>query len=157
MLPLRAAVEVLRIRLRETLREEEGGVYGVGVSGGLRRWPKGAYTTRVAFGCDPARADALIALALEEIRRLQTEGPRPVDLAKVKEIQLRTYERGQKENPFWLGNLEFRVRNGLDPAGILTFPERVKGLSADQVRAAARRYFAAENQVIARLEPLAAK
>ncbi len=155
LLPLRAAVEVLRIRLRETLREEQGGVYGVGVSGALQRWPRNAFASRVAFGCDPARADALIQTALDEIHRLQTEGPRAEDLAKVKEIQRRGFEKGRKENPFWLANLEFRVRNGLDPEGILNYPARVDALTAGQVRAAAKRYFAGTNRLTARLEPLA--
>lgn len=152
-LPLQMAVEVLRIRLRETLREEEGGVYGVGVSGHLQRWPKGAYACRVAFTCDPGRADQLISLVLEEIRRLQQKGPRAEDLAKVRQIALRSFERGQKENPFWLGNLEFRVRHDLDPRDILSYPDRVRTLTGRKVAEAARRYFAMDNLLIARLEP----
>ncbi|MCP5520692.1 MAG: insulinase family protein [Verrucomicrobiales bacterium] len=156
-LPVGAAVEVLRIRLRETLREEQGGVYGVGVSGGIQRWPKGTYSGRIAFGCDPARIDELVGVALAEVRSLQETGPRPEDLAKVKEIQLRTFERGQRENPFWLGNLEFRVRNDLDPAGILRFPDRVRDLTPEQVRNAARTVFSTGNLVTARLEPAGTK
>lgn len=154
-LPVQAAVEVLRIRLRETLREEQGGVYGVGVSGGIQRWPKGTYSGSIAFGCAPDRIDELVAVALGEVRRLLQEGPRTDDLAKVKEIQLRTHERGQRENPFWLGNLEFRVQNDLDPAGILSFPDRVERLTQDQVRDGARLVFSFTNLVTARLEPAA--
>lgn len=154
-LPVQAAVEVLRIRLRETLREEQGGVYGVGVNGSIQRWPKGAYAGRITFGCKPERIDELTAVALAEIRKLQEEGPRAEDLAKVGEIQLRTFERGLKENPFWLGNLEFRVSNDLDPASILSFPDRVRSLTAEAVRDAARRVFSSENLVTARLEPAA--
>jgi zinc protease len=151
--PLRAAVDVLRIRLREELREDLGGVYGVGISGDLQRWPKGAYSGGVQFGCNPARVDDLIAAALREIQRLQDDGPSDVNLAKVKEQHLRDFEVGVKENPYWLNNLVFRAQNGLDLSAILDFPEKPKNLTADAVQRAARRYFATNNLFIAKLLP----
>lgn len=153
MLRLRVAIEVLRIRLRETLREEQGGTYGVSVSGGIERWPVENFTCSISFGCAPDRVDSLIALAAAEVARLQAEGPRADDLAKVKETQLRTFERGVKENPFWLGNLAFRAQHGLDPEDLLSFPERVKALEGEAVRDAAQRYFATDNRLVAKLYP----
>lgn len=150
---LRAAVEVLRIRLRETLREEQGGTYGVSVSGGIERWPVEQFTSSISFGCAPDRVESLIELAMAEVHRLQEEGPSAEDLAKVKETQLRAFERGIKENPFWLGNLAFRAQYGLDPEAVLGFPERVKALTGEAVREAAQRYFATDNWLVAELYP----
>jgi zinc protease len=150
---LRAAVDVLRIRLREELREDLGGVYGVGVSGNLSRWPKGTYSSGIQFGCDPARADDLIEVALREVRRLQEEGPSEVNLAKIREQHLREFEVGIKENPFWINNLMFRAQHALPLDGLLDFPDKARHLTADAVRDAARRYFAADNRFIARLIP----
>jgi zinc protease len=151
--PLRAAVDVLQIRLREELREDLGGVYGVGVSGNLNRWPKGTYSSGIQFGCDPARADDLIEVALREIRRLQEDGPSEINLAKIREQHLREFEVGIKENPFWINNLLFRAQHGLPLDGLLDFPDKARNLTADAVRDAARRFFAAENRFIARLIP----
>jgi zinc protease len=151
--PLRAAVDVLRIRLREELREDLGGVYGVGVSGNLNRWPKGNYSTGIQFGCDPARADDLIQVALKEIASLQEDGPSDVNLAKVREQHLREFEVGIKENPFWLNNLLFREQHDLPLDELLDFPEKARNLTADDVRNAARKYFAPDNRFIARLLP----
>src|SRR6185436_12422802 len=50
---LRAAVDVLRIRLRELLREDKGGVYGVNVYGNLTRLPKETFSCGVTFSCSP--------------------------------------------------------------------------------------------------------
>jgi zinc protease len=154
--PLRAAVDVLRIRLREELREDMGGVYGVGVSGNLARWPKGTYQCSIQFGCDPAKADALIQAALTEVKSLQENGPSDVNLAKVKEQHLRQFEVDQKENAFWLNNLGFRAQYGLPLPELLDFPEKARNLTADAVQQAARKYFSTNNVFTARLLPEAA-
>jgi len=150
---LRAAVDVLRIQLREALREDLGGTYGVSVSGGLSRWPKGTYSCGIRFGCDPDRADDLITVALSEVRQLQEEGPSGVNLAKVKEQHLRQFEVSVKENPFWLNNLIFRLQHDLDLAALMDFPDKPEQLTAHDVAEAARKYFSADNRFIARLLP----
>jgi len=97
--------------------------------------------------------DDLIAVVLNEVKRLATEGPREVDLAKVEEQQLRGFEKGVKENPFWLGNLVFRIRNDLNLEDILDYPDTVKAVAPEQVGEAAGRYFSLDNLFIAVLDP----
>lgn len=150
---LRTAVEVLRIRLREVLREDKGGVYGVGVSGDLSRWPKEGYSSGVSFTCNPANVASLTEAALEEIKRLQKDGPDAEHLDKVRETQLRNFEKGLKEDSFWIGNLAYYRENDLPLDTMLKLPARVKALTPEQVRDAARKYFSTENLVIARLLP----
>ena len=72
---LQSLADILRIRLREELREDRGGVYGVGVGGGLTRWPEEEYSFNISFSADPARVDELVAAVLDEIRKLKAEGP----------------------------------------------------------------------------------
>jgi len=45
----------LGIKLREILREDQGGVYGVGVSGGINREPVNSYSISIRFGCAPEK------------------------------------------------------------------------------------------------------
>src|SRR5690606_16521856 len=49
---LGALADALRIRLREELREDRGGVYGVGVSASVDRM-LGTYSISISFGSDP--------------------------------------------------------------------------------------------------------
>ncbi len=142
---LGSAIDVLRIQLREVLREDKGGVYGVGIYGGLNRWPQGSYSSSISFGCDPDKVDELIAAAQGEVEKLKREGPSEDNLNKIKETDLRTYERGLKENGFWLNNLSYSVQNDLDPNRILSYPERVEALTAERVQEAAQKYFNGEN------------
>jgi zinc protease len=150
---LRAAVDVLRIQLRELLREDKGGVYGVGVNGDLSRLPKPNYSCGVSFTCSPANVADLTQSSLDEIKRLQKDGPSADNLEKVRETLLRNFEKGLKEDGFWLGSLQFYRENELAFPEILKLPERAKALTADQVRDAARKYFASDNMLNARLLP----
>jgi zinc protease len=150
---LRAAVDVLRIRLREVMREDKGGVYGVGVFGDLDRLPKETFSSGVSFTCNPDNVADLTQAAMDEIKRLQTEGPSTENLEKVRETLLRNYERGLKEDSFWMSNLSFYRENDLPFDGILKLPDRAKALTAEKIRGAARKYFSSENLLVARLLP----
>ena len=154
---LRSAVDVLRIRLRELLREDKGGVYGVGVYGDLSRLPKPTFSCGISFTCSPDNVADLTQAALDEIKRLQKDGPNPDNLEKVRETLLRNYEKGLKEDGFWLSNLIFYRQNELPFAGILKLPDRAKALTAKKVQDAARKYFSTDNLLIARLLPEAAQ
>ena len=151
--PLRSAVDALRIRLREELREDQGGVYGVNVSGGISRWPKATFSSGVSFGCDPENVDKLIQLALDIIEELKTEGPDEELLNKVSETHLRSYEKSIKENGFWLSNLLYRTRHDLPLEGILTFPTKPETLTANDIKQALVSYFDPSNRLIAKLLP----
>ncbi len=153
---LRSAVDVLRIRLRESLREDKGGVYGVGVSGDLARLPTETYSCGVSFTCSPDNVAALTQAALDEIKLLQTEGPSAGNLEKVRETHLRNFEKGLKEDAFWLGNLAFHRQNELPFAGILQLPDRAKALTPKKIQDAALKYFSPDNLLVARLLPEAA-
>jgi zinc protease len=150
---LRAAVNVLNIRLREVLREDKGGVYGVGVYGELNRKPKERFSCTVSFTCSPENVADLTKAALDEIKDLQAKGPSQDNLEKVRETLLRTYERGLKEDSFWVSNLAFCRENELPFSEILKSPERIGALTVEKVREAAKRYFSSNNLLTARLMP----
>ncbi len=150
---LRSTVDVLRIRLREVLREDKGGVYGVGVGGDLSRLPKETFSTVITFTCNPDNMADLTKAAMDEISRLQKDGPSSENLEKVRETSLRNYERNLKEDSFWMSNIAFYRENELPFDGILKLPDRAKALTAEKVRDAARKYFSSDNMLTARLLP----
>lgn len=150
---LYALTDILRIRLREELREDQGGVYGVGVSGNLERWPESRSTIRISFGCKPENVSELIHTAEQVVHELQTDGPRESDVGKVREMHLRQYEVNLRENPYWLGALALYARNDLPFEKILEFPEKPNSLSQDRIRQAAQLYLDPANRLTAELFP----
>ncbi|MFI5253547.1 MAG: M16 family metallopeptidase [Bacteroidota bacterium] len=150
---LNALVSVLRIKLREALREDKGGTYNVGVSGNPSLEPIPEYSLSISFGCDPKRVDELTKTVLQQIDSVKNF---PVDgsyIEKVKEIQRRERETGLKQNDFWLTFLQFYYRYNEDPGQILTLEERLKKLTPSMVQAAAKKYFNVQNYVKAVLYP----
>lgn len=148
-----AMIDVLKIPMREALREEKGGVYGVGISGGLDRFPVGTFSTSIRFGCDPENTDELIQTALDVIEKLKTKGPDPQDLASVKEMHLRRNETSARENSFWMSALDTYTRNGIDFDAINQRDARTEALTAEMIQEAAIRYFDDRNRFISKLLP----
>ena len=144
---------VLSMRLREILREEMGGTYGVSVGGSVNSRPEEGYSLTIGFGCAPENAEQLTAAVFEEIERLRAEGVDESYVEKVREQQLRKRETDLKENGFWLGAIKNYLTQGWDPAGILAFDELASELPTERVLDAARRYLNQERYVLGVLYP----
>ena len=65
-------LDALNIKLREVLREDKGGTYGVGVSGNTTLYPRQEYHISVRWGCDPNRVDELVTCCVATNRQCQT-------------------------------------------------------------------------------------
>jgi zinc protease len=155
-LRLRAAADVLEIRLRELLREELGATYGVNV-GHTSPYPqRGFGYSAVTYGSSPENAPRLGEAVLAEIGRLQAEGPTADDLAKVKEMDKRELETALQQNGFWQNWLRGAHQLGLDPAAILRRAADIDALTVDQVSEALRRYFPLDRRTTVTLLPEAA-
>ena len=134
-----AMADILDIELREVLREDLGGTYGVGVGGSLSYRPDEEYSFSISFGSDPERAEELSAAVFEEIERLKAEGPDPETVDNVRETQRRTKETNLEENRYWLSQLAAFERAGRDLNAIPSY-EWIESWTAEQVRQAAIRY-----------------
>ena len=150
---LSSMTHAMRIRLREVMREDMGGVYGVRVGGGISRYPKERYSITVSFGCDPERVEELVAAVFTEIDEVKRDGPGDENVDKVRESQARERETDVEENAFWLGTLEYHERNGLDLLDILRYDEMIEAVTAEALQEAAQRYFDTERYVQGVLYP----
>jgi zinc protease len=153
MTALSLMVSVLDVRLRDVLREDMGGTYGVSISRSTQQFPEGRYSISIAFGTAPDRLDELVDAVFAEIERLKADGPDTTVLANVKEQQRRAHENALQNNQYWAGILMREAELGEPPASALQHPQRVGAVAADHVRDAARRYFDMENYVRVSLLP----
>jgi zinc protease len=150
---MRMLSEVLSIRLREILREDMGGVYGVRAGGGISRRPRQEYTFTVSFGCSPDNVEKLKEAVFTEIKAVQSKGTTEEYLHKVREARLRAHEVNLKENGFWEGELNRAFRYGDDPKLIPDIKPWVDKISSDRVKAAANRYLRSSEYVLGVLQP----
>jgi zinc protease len=150
---LDALGQILEIRLREELREELSGTYSVDVSGSMSRIPREAYNVSISFGSAPERADSLASTVFAEIDSMARQGPRPDELAKVKETYIRTRETNLRENRWWLSLLANARRENEDPAGRFALEPQLLRITPEVIRAAAATYLDRKRYVRVTLLP----
>ena len=146
---------VLRIRLREILREDMSGVYGVGAWGQVARKPRPERSFTIRFGCAPENVDALEQAVLTEVARIQKEGVTADYLDKVKEAMRRDFETNQRENGWWLRQLDRAYAYGDDPTQILDLDGTLARATGANVQAAARHFLDRKQYVVGELLPVA--
>ena len=108
------ATQVLDMVYTEEVREKEGGTYGVNCYGDLQKYPKEQLMLQIVFQTDPAKKDKLAGIVVDELKKLAAEGPSDVHLQKVKEYMLKKYADNQKENGYWMNNLNDYFYYGMD-------------------------------------------
>ena len=144
---------VLGIRLREVLREDLGGTYGVRVRGQIRRRPTETYSFTIAFGCAPENVQKLVNASFDEIEEIREKGIAEDLLVKVREGELRSREVALKNNGFWLSQLASHFRYGTDPRLILDYEQLVDSVTSDRIRHTLHRYLNKDRYVIGVLKP----
>jgi zinc protease len=144
---LRSLIEVLDMRLRDQLREELGGTYGVNIGQSATRDPYPHYGISIVFGSAPERADSLSTVVFAEIEKLRTAGVDAETLQKVKEAQRRSFETDARQNNWWVAHITAAVRLGMEPDGMANLPALIDGLTSDQIAEAARLYLTPEQYV----------
>ncbi|XP_041006250.1 zinc protease PQQL-like isoform X1 [Juglans microcarpa x Juglans regia] len=102
--------KLLETKLMQVLRFKHGQIYSAGVSvflGGNKPSRTGNVRGDISinFSCDPAISSKLADLALDEILRLQEEGPSNEDVSAIIEIEQRAHENGLQENYYWLDRI----------------------------------------------------
>ncbi|MCF8363579.1 MAG: insulinase family protein [Prolixibacteraceae bacterium] len=124
---------ILDLRYTETIREEEGGTYGVGVRSGMEQYPVNEGTLRMVFDCDPKRADELKAIIYREIDKIVAEGPTDVDFDKTIKNLLKDREQAREHNNFWLNSLYGYYYSGINSAIPENYEEVLKNMSKEDV------------------------
>jgi zinc protease len=151
-LGMRAMTGALEIRLRELIREELGGTYGVGVSGSYEKYPEAGYAVRISFGADPERVEGLVEALFNEMDAFKRDGPTPEELQSVKEQERRNRETNLRENRWWVAQLLFSDEYGTDPRFLLD-DSLLAQVTAESIQRDAQRYLRTDNYVQVTLFP----
>jgi zinc protease len=146
--------DILNIKLRESMREEQGGVYGVSVSGSASRYPAPRYSLDIAWGCSPENVTKLHATVFEEAKKIKDSGPADIDLKKVKETLIRERETVMQENAFWQQILLNTYRQGDKLMTLEEYKKMVNAVKASDIRKVAQKYFNEKNYVTGKLMPV---
>jgi zinc protease len=150
---LTSMASILRIKLRETLREELSGTYGTSVTASTSLYPKEQYKISIQFNCAPERAEELTTKVFEVIDQMKAKAVKEKYIVKIRESQRRSFETNLKQDRFWLFSLVNYVYWDKDPRLIMNYPELVSSLDTKIVQKAAKDYFNMNNYVHLVLNP----
>ena len=100
-----ALQNILDLTYTKSIREEEGGTYGVGVL--ARTWanPKDGMFLLIQFDTEFAKAPKLIEIAISELEDIAANGVNEEYVAKTKENMLKAFPEKHIQNSYWLNTL----------------------------------------------------
>lgn len=102
---LNLLAELLNIRLREVIREDKSGSYGVGVYSSVENTPSREYHVMIEFGCEPARQEELKNEVLKQIEIVRKDLMKDEYITKLLETYKRDRETNLKDNGWLLSTL----------------------------------------------------
>jgi zinc protease len=144
---------LLDIRLREVLREDKGGTYGVGVGASCNHIPYERYRVMISFGSAPERRDELLGAMWAVIDSIKAGIVSDSNLVKIREMAARAHETALKENGAWIGAMQDADEDGRDQRDWLRGPELTARVTREQLRDAARQYLRREQMAVFTLLP----
>lgn len=125
--------KILDIRYLESIREQEGGSYGVGVRGSMSLHPVPCAELFMMFDTDPLRQEHLISIIHKEIETIINDGPLADDLDKVKKSFLKDYEEDLENNGYWSSTILPRYYR-FGENYITSFQDAVQGITAETIQ-----------------------
>ena len=146
-------MSILEIKLRESMREDQGGVYGVSINGNASKLPEPTYVITSQWGCKPENIEKLSQTLLDEMIKIKNQGPTEADLNKVKETMIRERETQIKENGFWLSYLQNHYLLGNKILTLEEYKSLVNSITVKKIRKIANKYLNTENYVQVYLTP----
>ncbi len=105
---------ILNIRYLESIREKEGGTYGVGVRGHMIDRPNEQAVLMMQFDTDPKKQERLLEIIHQEVKDIVNDGPLAEDLQKVKENMQKQYVQDLEQNNWWMGALSSYYEDGIN-------------------------------------------
>ena len=146
-------MNILSIKCRESMREDQGGVYGVSINGTASKLPKPSFSITATWGCNPDNIKKLSQTILDEMGKIKKDGPTDIDLNKVKETLIRERETRLKENSFWLSALQNHYLNGDRLLSLEAYKTFINSFSNNDIKAIADKYLNTSSYVQVSLTP----
>jgi zinc protease len=135
------------------MREDQGGVYGVSISGSASKYPLSRFSIMATWGCNPENITRLSQTVLDEMSKIRADGPTELDLNKVKETLIRERETRMKENSFWMSMLTNYYYQGDKLYSLEEYKSIVNSITQKDIKAVADLYLNTKSYVQVELTP----
>ena len=144
---IRVIADLLSKRYLETIREEEGGSYGVSVQPSISKRTYEHASITMSFDCDPEKREKLTQIMKNEIEKLVNDGVKLDDLNEIKKNYIKSREEAVEQNGFWLSVIQGSLLNNEPITNTEGYNKIVNDISAKSIQKFAKKLFQ-KNDVI---------
>ncbi|MBQ6191964.1 MAG: insulinase family protein [Bacteroidaceae bacterium] len=142
--------QAMQMLYTETVREDNGGAYGVPVSAGLSDYPEEIATAQIVLPTAPEKRESMTGIVNEGIKEMMEKGPSEENLGKIKEYMLRSHQEDLKNNGYWMNSLVSKTR--YDQEFVEGYEECVQGVTVEDIKQVAKQIFGAGNRLVVGME-----
>lgn len=154
---VRVIADLLNKRYLETIREQEGGSYGVSVRPSISKRPYEHASIAMNFDTDPEKRERLSEIMKQEIVNLAKNGPILNDLNEIKKNYLKSREEAEDQNSFWLSVLQGSLTNDEPIASTEEYNKMINDISAKDIKKYAKMLFKDYDSVEVVMNPITAE
>ncbi len=129
----------------ETVREQEGGAYGIPVSAGINEYPEKIGAVSIVLPTSPDKREYMTKVIYKGIDEMIEKGPKAEDLQKIKEYLHRSYAEGVKTNGYWMSQLINNVTEGEDLTK--TYEKLIDEITGKDIQKMAKKIFRSGNRL----------
>ena len=135
--------QLMTMHYTESVREDEGGAYGVPVQGAVADYPEEIAEFIVQLPTAPEKRARMTELVYAGVDKMCADGPKAEDLQKVKEYMHRKHAEDLKENSYWMTSLIRQTRFNYDE--VTNYDAMVDQITAKEIQDFAKKVLKSGN------------
>ncbi len=145
--------DVVATKLREYIREEKSGVYGIAFYTYFNDKINGEVSSNIHFSCDPKRKKELLANVLKVLKQIEKDGVKQSYIdSSIKKYKTKL-EENKKKNVTYMYKLDNLYRYGDKILNQKEINEYLNGITNAKVKQFAKEYFNTKDYLYKELSP----
>ncbi len=136
-----AVKEILDIRLRNVIREEKSGTYGISISIDMQPELKDTLVCSISFNTAPQRVAELVDAVKKEIIRMKAEGVTDQEVTVYKQTVMVSFKKALNYNRFWLDMMTRSHQLQIPLPEMLAIPKILEQVTKEKIKAASSKIF----------------
>ncbi|MGN0206886.1 MAG: insulinase family protein, partial [Muribaculaceae bacterium] len=146
-LALQMLSAVMDINYVKTIREEEGGTYGVGTYGTIIK-ANDTWKFIYKFDTNIESQERLNKRAMSELVKAMTEGLDDTAFSQVKENFLKRFETNVRKNNYWLSILNDRALYGTPDNNVEEYGKMLKKITKSDIEKILKKLYNKNNKIV---------
>lgn len=138
--------QALKMLFTESVREDEGGAYGVPVRVNLSDYPEKVVSATIQLPTSPEKVERMTQVIYDGLEKMCNEGPSDDQMQKIREYMVRSHSERLKDNGYWMNQLVAKSREGYD--FVKGYDATLQKITSADVQKLAQKLFHSGNHIV---------